>query len=292
MTGALLIIFCSILWATDALFRLPLLASHSAGTIVLAEHLICVAVTFPFFVKHRRELSRFTVKSWLSVAFIGAIGSALGTFLFTSSYKYVNPSVTILIQKLQPVFAIAGARIFLREVPKSSFYLWAFLALLAGTMVSIPEFWRISEFMSTAQLTGITCALGAAMAWGLSTVFGKWVSGTASFQLITFLRFAWGLLGVSIIWSVTHQSQMHFVTDRSALLKLVYIALVPGVLALLLYYAGLKQTKASLATFLEMFFPVSAVIVNWIWLGQALSVVQILGMVLLSVSVFFINRGL
>ena len=41
-------------------------------------------------------------RRWLAVAFCGAGGSALATILFTASFHYVNPSVTILLQKLQP----------------------------------------------------------------------------------------------------------------------------------------------------------------------------------------------
>jgi drug/metabolite transporter (DMT)-like permease len=56
---------------------------------------------------------------------------------------------------------------------------------------------------------------------------------------------------------------------------------VPGLLGLLLYYRGLSGTKASYATLAEISFPASAVALNWIFLGVAISANQVVGFVLL-----------
>jgi drug/metabolite transporter (DMT)-like permease len=60
-----------------------------------------------------------------------------------------------------------------------------------------------------------------------------------------------------------------------ALLKsFLYIAFVPGLLALLIYYQGMKRTPASTTTFMELLFPVSAVAVNTIFLDAPLLPLQ------------------
>src|SRR5689334_10331537 len=110
MLGPILIILCTFLWATDAVFRLPLANNMDSHTIVLVEHMICVACTLPLFLIRFREIQAIKLKGWASLAFIGIMGSAGGTILFTSSYRYINPSVTILLQKMQPIFAVLGAR--------------------------------------------------------------------------------------------------------------------------------------------------------------------------------------
>ena len=63
--------------------------------------------------------------------------------------------------------------------------------------------------------------------------------------------------------------------------RVVLLALVPGLIALLLYYRGLSGTKASYATLAEISFPASAVILNWVFLGAGVSANQILGFALL-----------
>ena len=59
---------------------------------------------------------------------------------------------------------------------------------------------------------------------------------------------------------------------------------MPGLVALLLYYRGLSGTKASYATLAEISFPASAVVLNWAFLGVAVSTNQILGFALLAAS--------
>ena len=52
---------------------------------------------------------------------------------------------------------------------------------------------------------------------------------------------------------------------------------VSGLLAMYLYYNGLKKMSARACSLTELFFPFFAVIVNWIYLDATLSVYQIAG---------------
>ncbi|MEW6635957.1 MAG: EamA family transporter [Actinomycetota bacterium] len=67
--------------------------------------------------------------------------------------------------------------------------------------------------------------------------------------------------------------------------NVVLLALLPGLLALLLYYRGLTATRASYATLAELAFPATAVVLNWAFLGVGVSANQALGFVLLWGSV-------
>jgi hypothetical protein len=44
---------------------------------------------------------------------IGGVGSAIATVAFTESFQFLNPSLVILLQKMQPVVAITLAAIVL-----------------------------------------------------------------------------------------------------------------------------------------------------------------------------------
>jgi drug/metabolite transporter (DMT)-like permease len=309
MLGPFLIVICSVLWATDALFRVPLVQSLDAATIVFVEHVICLAATFPAYFFRRHETQNLKLGGWMGIAFIGLLGSAGGTFFFTQSYLYLNPSVAILLQKLQPIFTVIGARLFLKEKPKLSFYGWCLIAVVGSALVSLPDFRHTQDVVKGVpglrmipddQKYGMAYALVAAFFWGSSTVVGKWLTGRISFPVTTFLRFSWGMTGISILslfrlWNTNAPFAnllVYFYTDLRALRAMLYIALVPGAISMYLYYAGLKRTKASYAAFLEMLFPVSAVAINWRFLKQPLTMTQVLGMVVLLTAVFFVNNGI
>jgi drug/metabolite transporter (DMT)-like permease len=71
--------------------------------------------------------------------------------------------------------------------------------------------------------------------------------------------------------------------------RVILLALIPGLLALLLYYRGLTGTRASYATLAELAFPATAVVLNWIFLGVGVTANQVLGFVLLWGAVFVLG---
>ena len=61
--------------------------------------------------------------------------------------------------------------------------------------------------------------------------------------------------------------------------------MLTGFFALLIYYYGLRHTKASVATLMELGYPLALTVVNWKFLGITLSLWQIIGTLILLVSV-------
>ncbi len=113
--GPYLIFFAAMLWATDAPFRLHLTQGLSSNFIVLGEHTIDVLCVLPILLMGFSEVKKLGLKEWGAVLVIAIGGSALASVAFTQAFHYVNPSVAILLQKLQPLIAIALAAAILKE---------------------------------------------------------------------------------------------------------------------------------------------------------------------------------
>lgn len=287
LIGPFLIVLCSFLWASDTLFRLPLLAHADALTIVLIEHAAATTVMLPVMLARGPLFRALRARDWASIAFIGVMGSAIATLCLTASYRYINPSVAILLQKLQPLVSIAGARVLLGERPRGRVYAWGLTAVAGAVLLSAPEFAQ-TEFGFKAK--GLLLALVAIVSWGLSTVFGRYASQQNDFAVLAFLRFVFGFAALSVYamasGAIPKASSTLLHSGSSTLYSLAYIALVSGVLAMNLYYAGLKRTSATMASIAELSFPLAAVILNWIFLDQGLSALQLAGGGLLVFSVF------
>src|SRR5437763_1971634 len=99
--GPWFVTFAAILWAVDAPFRKFLTLQLSSTTIVLMEHILIAICVLPILLPRLHELKTLNRKEWWAVIFIGFGGSALATVLFTQSFHYLNPTVAILLQKLQ-----------------------------------------------------------------------------------------------------------------------------------------------------------------------------------------------
>ena len=72
--------------------------------------------------------------------------------------------------------------------------------------------------------------------------------------------------------------------------RLVGLALIPGLIALLLYYRGLEKVPASVATFAELAFPATALVVNYFALGSTVSATQLLGFGVLWATIALLHR--
>ena len=273
--GPWLIAAAALIWATDSLVRARAAAELDPTFVVFCEHLICVVLLLPWVIyRYGRSAFRLTRSDWFSVALIGAGASALATVFFTQSFQNINPSVSILLQKLQPVFVVIFASAFLREKPKRGFYFWSVAALIAATGVSFPGYDLnfLREGFNPTSL-GVAQALAAASLWAVATVIGRALLKHLQPDLTAFWRFAFGLLALSVF--------LFFNPARISPLglpmtgALLYMGVFPGITAMILYYRGLARTPASVATFVELLFPISAVCLNAVFLSAPLSASQI-----------------
>ena len=148
--GPLIIFLASLLWAGDSPFRKPLLVGGlGAGFISFLEHGINFIVSIPGLILKRAEFLKVSKKQWLGLVYIGMGSSALGAVLFVKGAEAMNYNFTVaaLLQKLQPIFAVSFAVIFLKEKLRPVFWLYAIPALLGAYMVSfgfvgLPQLWR------------------------------------------------------------------------------------------------------------------------------------------------------
>src|SRR5882672_3640488 len=190
--GPLIVLFAAMLWATDAPFRVHLTQTLSSNFIVLGEHAIDLLFVLPVLAMGWGDLKKLSWREWSAVLFIAVGGSAVASIAFTQAFHYVNPSVAILLQKLQPLIAIALAAIILKEPLKPLFWLWAALALFGAYLISfpnlIPQLYPGEQF--NPNVAGVLLALTAAFFWGASTVFGRFVLRKVDFKMMTALRFS------------------------------------------------------------------------------------------------------
>ena len=287
--GPYLIFLAAMLWATDAPFRIHLTKDLSSNFIVLGEHFVDILFVLPILVAGFGDLKKLNYKDWLAVLFIAVGGSALASVAFTQAFHYVNPSVAILLQKLQPLIAIALAAAILKENLNSKFWLWAILALFGAYLISFSGF-RPQLFpgeILNPNTLGVGLALIAAFFWGGSTVMGKLVLNKINFKIMTSLRFIIAFVFLLILNVYQNTIPKLSAVSGTDWLFIGIIAVTSGVASLFIYYRGLQNTKASVATLAELGFPMAAVLVNWIFIpGSALTQIQILGMAILLFAIF------
>ncbi len=265
--SVLLIAGAAMLWVSDAYFRNQL--SHlSASQIVVMEDALVTLFLLPLLIRGLPELQGLGWRRWLALLIIGAGPQALATWLFTKSFLHFVFAVTYIAQQTQPLIAMALAWLILGERRRAWFWPLAFVALAGvylvvfagdpGEPLAVLQGRHVTTDAGIRLEAGLE-ALAAAALWASGTVLGRFVLGSLSFRTTTALRFTLALPVLVAIVLLESRGFSGFTHYRLGdfFPNLLYIALVPGVIGLLVYYRGLKSTPASLATIAELTLPVT-----------------------------------
>jgi drug/metabolite transporter (DMT)-like permease len=297
--SVVLVAVAATLWASDAYFRNQLVSHLTPTQIVVAEDALITLFLIPVLIRSRHELRHLGPRGWIAVGIIAVGAQSLATILFTASFQqaatYQVFAETFVLQQTQPLIAIVLAWLVLGERRRPWFWPAAAVALVGVYLVVFAQdpMAPVSALQKGRLEVGLL-ALGAAVLWASGTVFGRYALGSISFWSITSLRFTVALpflvviaLLVNGFGAFSHYRFSDFVPN------LLAIALVPGLLALLLYYRALSRTPASLATIAEMAYPVAATFIAsapppW-GFNQPIYGVQIFGTALLIGVIILLN---
>ncbi len=288
--GALLIVVAALLWAADGVIRRSLF-SLPPIVIIFYEHLIGFAIILPFVWK-KLFTTKLSRREWILIGVISLLSGVLGTLFFTTALfrvNFISFSVVFLLQKLQPIFAITTARIFLKERLHRSYIIWAVLALVGAYFVTFKD--GIVSFATGAGTAAAALlALGAAAAWGSSTTFSKMMLEKRSHNYTTAMRFLVTTVMAFVFVLFMGKFSALSTPTVSQFVRFGVIALSTGMVALLIYYKGLARTPVRVSTILELTFPLVAIIIDKYLYHTTLSSSQLFAAGLLMLSMYRIAK--
>jgi drug/metabolite transporter (DMT)-like permease len=281
------VILAASLWAVDGIVLRPILYNLPVTLVVFVESVIVALLLTPIMAKHFGKLKNLTHMDWLAFLGVALFGGAIGTMAITKALfyvNYVNLSIVILIQKLQPVFALVLAGILLKEKLTKKFFFWAGFAIIGAYFMTfglhLPEL-RAGDKTVLAAIF----ALIAAISFSSSTVLSKRALRNVGFELGTYLRFT--LTTIIMLIIVLTSGTITEISEISShqLFIFLLIAFTTGGTAIFLYYYGLKRISASVATICELAFPLTAVMLEYFLRGNIMGPVQWAGAFLLLFSI-------
>jgi len=288
--GPLFIIIASLLWSLDGLLRRSLFTLPPA-VIVFFEHILGAILLLPFALRQIKEIKTLSKKEWIALGVVSLFSGALGTILYTGALiqvHFIQFSVVSLLQQLQPIWAITVAAILLKEKISRRFVFWALLAIIGSYFVTFKNF-SINFSKDSATIIAALMAVSAGAMWGSSTSFSKVVLKKVSHVTATFFRFIMAPVWAFIIVLVLGQTSSISQITIPQLGTLLIIALTTGMVALLIYYYGLRNTKAQVSAICELTWPVSAIIIDFVYLKNPLSVTQMIGALVVMFSIYKVS---
>jgi drug/metabolite transporter (DMT)-like permease len=292
--GGAAIAIAAVLWGLDGVVLTPRLYNLNVGFVVMVLHVLPFLLMNFFLRSEYANLKRFNRNDLAVLIAIAATGGSLGTLAIVKALFLVNfqqLSVVVLLQKLQPVFAILLAGILLKEKITPRFLLWALVAVIAGYFLTF-EFEVPKIASDKNSIMAALFALLAAICFGSSTVLSKMVLNRYPFQTVTFYRYGFTSV-IMMVWVLLTKKmgQFSLITPENGIVFII-IGITTGSGAIFLYYYGLRQVRAIVSVILELLFPLSAIVFDYLINNTQLSAIQWISAALLVYAIVKINfRG-
>ncbi|WP_310742352.1 MULTISPECIES: EamA family transporter [unclassified Microbispora] len=206
-------------------------------------------------------------------AVLGALNiGAFFPLLFLAAYRLPG-GVAAVLGAVGPLFALAFAALLLSERPTARKVLAGLVGLLGVGLVVLRAEARL-------DMVGVLAGLVGAASMSAGTVLTKrWgrPEGVGALALTGWQLTAGGLLLVPVALLVEGAPPA---LSGENLLGYAYLGIVGTALGYWIWFRGISRLPATSVSFLALLSPVSAAVIGWAALGQALSPVQLLGMVL------------
>ena len=244
-------------------------AGAFAGLVLLA-----VAAWMPELRVERRELP--------FLAAFGIGGVALVQWTYFVAIGRLPVGIALVIQYVAPLLVALYARVVLHEHVRAR--VWAALALSLAGLVLVVRLWQGLAFDGI----GVLAAMGSMVTFAFYLLMAE--RGITRRSRVPLL--AWGFAFATLFWSLVlpwwsypgarlgaHASLL----GRLDAHQLPVAALVAWVVVLgtvvpfVLIVGALKHVPATRVGIVAMLEPVTATLVAWIWLGEALAAVQLVG---------------
>lgn len=290
--GTIAISIAAVLWGFDGVVLTPRLSNLDVIYVVFILHLIPFVVMNFFLFGQYKQLKNFARQDIIVFLLVSLFGGAIGTIAIVKALFLVNfqhLSVVVLLQKLQPIFAIALAAILLKEKIKPNFALWASIAVISSYFLTF-GFNTPSIHADQNTIYAALFALLAAFSFGSSTVFSKKMLLNYNFVTATFYRYGFTTLIMLVLFLGFNKLDQINITTTVNWIYFLIIGLTTGSGAIFIYYYGLRRVKAIVATISELLFPVSAILFDYLINDSLLTPVQLISAALMVFAIIKLKK--
>ena len=203
--------------------------------------------------------------------------------------QYVSSGLASLIGSLTPVFVVLISLSWRSTDRITGRSLAGVLLGFGGLAIIFSHGW--DDFLKPAYRLGIAGCFLSCFTWSLGTVMAKrWNSPDVSPLLNAGLQIMAGGLGgfiCSIFLDTTHT--IHHTAN--GWLALIYLITIGSAVAFSLYMFALKHLSATVTSLYTYINPTVAILLGWIFLGEILTIWELLGMSVTIAGVWLVNTG-
>ncbi len=258
------IVTASILWGSAGILA-KMISGMSAESIIFYRVTIAfIIILFVLLISGNLNKVRLKDKRIYLVLF--SILQITTMLTFFVSILRASVSVAVLLLYSAPVYITVLSPLLLKE--RSTRKGWFALVLSIFGILLIVDFGKIQPLQHPL---GIIAGILSGISYAFQVMTSKYISVTYSGYTQAF----WSFLIATLL--LTPAGFVPFEVVSRNLIYLLLLAVFPTILAVSLYFNGLKKVRASNASILGLIEPLSAVILAVLILNENISIPVILG---------------
>ena len=219
------------------------------------------------------------------IILFGTAGMYLVQYTYFKTIELSNVSFATILQFTAPFFIFIYESIKNKKVPAVSTVILLFMTILGVIFIATKGNFSNLSVSLEALLLGIISAIMIAF---YSTYPKKLLKKYGSITVV-----GWGMIVGSIISNVIHPIwKIEGNVNAKSTIQVIIVVILGTSIAYLIYIASLNYISSSLAGILTAFEPVLAAILSVAIFGLKFSFIEIVGFLLVFVSIFILEKRL
>ena len=219
------------------------------------------------------------------IILFGTAGMYLVQYTYFKTIELSNVSFATILQFTAPFFIFIYESIKNKKVPAVSTVILLLMTILGVIFIATKGNFSNLSVSLEALLLGIISAIMIAF---YSTYPKKLLKKYGSITVV-----GWGMIVGSIISNVIHPIwKIEGDVNTQSIIQVMIVVILGTSIAYLIYIASLNYISSSLAGILTAFEPVLAAILSVAIFGLKFSFIEIVGFILVFVSIFILEKRL
>ena len=224
-------------------------------------------------------------KDFIGIILFGTAGMYLVQYTYFKTIELSNVSFATILQFTAPFFIFIYESIKNKKVPAVSTVILLLMTILGVIFIATKGNFSNLSVSLEALLLGVISAIMIAF---YSTYPKKLLKKYGSITVV-----GWGMIIGSIISNVIHPIwKIEGNVNAKSMIQVIIVVILGTSIAYLIYIASLNYISSSLAGILTAFEPVLAAILSVAIFGLKFSFIEIVGFVLVFVSIFILEKRL
>ena len=221
----------------------------------------------------------------MGIILFGVAGMYLVQYTYFKTIELSNVSFATILQFTAPFFIFIYESIKNRKLPSISTITLLFMTILGVVFIATKGNFSNLSVSLEALLFGLVSAVMIAF---YSTYPKKLLKKYGSITIV-----GWGMIIGSVISNVIHPIwKIQADINAKSIIQVIIVVILGTSIAYLIYIASLNYISSSLAGILTAFEPVLAAVLSVVIFGLKFSIIELIGFVLVFVSIFVLEKRL